>query len=185
MTAKSYSVEKLPHGYLICGSDGGIPLTALRELESLATPKTVIDLGIVHHYRVSGKPHVVYCLVEPAAQADWRNEIRQAIASLPPEERWWRGLDVGLSSASVFAVFAAEPFKTFAREYGRGAVPRDADDFGRCVRLLEMFPHWKRDLHRVSESYPATAWATVIEEWDRLAAADSTSVNKTLGAVVG
>ena len=34
----------------------------------------------------------------------WRTEIHHAIASLPSEERWWKGLDVGLSSAAVFAL---------------------------------------------------------------------------------
>jgi len=45
-------------------------------------------------------------------------------------------------------------------------IPHDPDDFGRCYRLLELFPDWKSQLGKVAERFPK--WSPFVREWDTL-----------------
>jgi hypothetical protein len=169
-----YTIEVWPHGWLICGPGGAVPLTALGESSKLFPKTAVLATGIPHHFRASGRPDVVLCVASLAELRKWSAQIEASIAFLPPEERWWKGLDVGSSSAAVFAVFCHEQFRSAAQETGRGAVPRDADDFGRCARLLTLFPQWRENLSRVAAAYPETKWPALVARWSELEAATPT-----------
>ena len=46
-------------------------------------------------------------------------------------------------------------------------VPHDPDDFGRCYRLLQAFPHYRKRLHEVADKYPM--WVGLVRDWDKLA----------------
>lgn len=48
----------------------------------------------------------------------------------------------------------------------RADVPHDPDDFGRCYRLLQLFPAWRERLDQVAEYYPI--WSRMVEEWSAL-----------------
>lgn len=74
---------------------------------------------------------------------------------------WILGRDTGLSSQTIWAVMmgAAEA------PYG-GSTPRDADDFGRCFRLLKHFPEWRDRLSEVAARFPE--WGPLVREWAML-----------------
>ena len=74
---------------------------------------------------------------------------------------WIISGDTGASSKTIFAVMVGS--KTV-----RPDVPHDPSDFGRCYRLLALFPEWRSRLHEVAEKYPM--WGPLIGAWDELSA---------------
>lgn len=165
-----YTIERFEHGWTISGIDGrGVPMNALREvLPMIPGANADMDTGIVHHLRETGRPDTIFAIGSPAKLACWRREIWQAVEKLPPEERWWKGFDTGLSSAAIFAVFASSPWREAAAKRSNGATPLDAADFGRCHRLLKLFPEWRARLHQVAEHYPQTEWPRLVAIWPAL-----------------
>lgn len=177
-----YSVERWPHGWLICGAPGttGVPMEGLGEISRLFPKSAIMDSGIPHHFHAIERPEVVFCVALPADAAKWRVEIDKEIASLPPQARWWRGLDVGMSAAALFGVFCDPEFRHYACAMGNGSVPRDAADLGRCLRLLKLFPAWRQDMQRVAAAYPDTRWPELVEKWSLLESADAADANRML-----
>lgn len=81
--------------------------------------------------------------------------------------RWLASGDTGISSETIALRMCGIPS-------GRTPValshPRDADDFGRCWRLLEFYPDWRARFANVMR--PASpSWAALVERWDEIAAA--------------
>ena len=151
----------------------GIPLNALVECSSIFSSNAVIDGGILHHLSQSGCTKAVFCIGQPDELKEWRNEINSSLVGFAPQAKWWLGLDVGKSSAAIFAVFAEEGCWCHkAKKFGNGSTPADADDFGRCKRLLDMFPEWRTKLNKIVEAYPNTKWGKVIERWEELEKAE-------------
>lgn len=75
--------------------------------------------------------------------------------------QWITGRDTGISSKVIWSVMQmVTP--------GDTGVPHDADDFGRCYRLLKIVPEWRATLPLVSRQYPE--WTAIVREWDRLTA---------------
>lgn len=72
---------------------------------------------------------------------------------------WAMGDDKGLSSETIFAVMTGV-------NYNRSMTPSDPSDFGRCYRLLQKFPQWKKRLHEVSYRY--SSWKPFVENWSKL-----------------
>lgn len=184
-----YTIERWRYGWVFCGGSEtrGIPSTAFSETKGLFTKGTIIDPGIAHHLRACGKTNAVMCVATKADSEKWRAEITDSIKQLPAQERWWKGLDVGMSSAAIFAVFCEDRFKFEANEARSGApsgaLPRDADDFGRCQRLLVLFPEWRAQLSKVVDAYPETKWREVITRWDVLEKALPEEVTHILGSI--
>ena len=79
-----------------------------------------------------------------------------------PEE-WATSRDVGVSSATVYAVMTGNPAL-----YDRFDTPKDPSDFGRCYRLLKRFPQWRARLPEVAAAHPA--WVPLVESWGELVA---------------
>jgi hypothetical protein len=75
-----------------------------------------------------------------------------------PQE-WMVGPDTGTSSMTICRVALGE-IPT------RPNPPIDPDDFGRCYRLLKLFPHFRARLSDVAAQYPA--WGPLVREWDAL-----------------
>lgn len=75
-----------------------------------------------------------------------------------PQE-WAAGRDTGVSSMTIYSVMMGVPVD-------RMDVPHDPDDFGRCYRLLQLFPAWRKRLDQVTEYYPI--WSRMVEEWSAL-----------------
>jgi hypothetical protein len=75
---------------------------------------------------------------------------------------WLRGDDTGTSSRTIWSVMMR---RNILGSFGAD-VPHDGADFGRCHRLLQAFPEWKRRLPEVVKRYPA--WAALVEHWDEV-----------------
>lgn len=84
-----------------------------------------------------------------------------ALALPPPgtPEEWLAGDDTGVSSLTIYSVM------TGVRVRHTG-VPLDADDFGRCHRLLGLFPEWRARLGEVAARYPE--WRGLVDAWGDL-----------------
>ena len=76
---------------------------------------------------------------------------------------WAMGRDTGTSSMTIYSAITGIP--THFRRYD---IPYDPDDFGRCSRLLALFPSWREQLHKVVAICPA--WDPFVEHWDELQA---------------
>jgi hypothetical protein len=76
---------------------------------------------------------------------------------------WLLGNDTGVSSKTILAVMTGTPEPRFGPD-----CPHDADDFGRCYRLLQHFPEWRARLAEVSDRYPI--WGPLVEHWAELEA---------------
>lgn len=75
--------------------------------------------------------------------------------------QWILSNDTGTSSKTIWAVMmhaqCADP-----------GYPHDADDFGRCYRLLQHFQGWRARLPEVATRYPM--WTPLVAAWDELTA---------------
>lgn len=78
-------------------------------------------------------------------------------------QAWLKGRDTGISSCTIYAVMTNTPTPMSCYD-----VPHDPDDFGRCYRLLKLFPDWKARLPEVAQQFPI--WAPLVREWDTLTA---------------
>lgn len=167
-----YMLERCDHGWIIEAPPGrpGIPVTALSECSAMFPKDAGIYSGIAHHYKNNGRPGVVICIATPNDSKRWIYEIEQSLKRYAcPQRAWWVGTDVGKSSAAMFAVLCDDPvlIKT-AADFSRGAIPYDADDFGRCHRLLNRFPEWRMKLDAVANRYPDTKWPAIIQQWSKI-----------------
>lgn len=71
---------------------------------------------------------------------------------------WITGYDTGKSSKNIWSVMMGQ----VPEEHN---IPYDADDFGRCYRLLERIPEWKP---RMKEMEVIPLWCPFVREWDKL-----------------
>lgn len=194
-----YCVERYPYGWLICAPHGetGVPITVLEETKPLFNKAALNDPGIARHYRVMYNKQAVYAVVASTHDDEaWRESIRgrldKELRSFPPYYRWWFGCDVGTSSAAILAVlcksdnslnhWVAATLRSDAAKYADKAVPRDADDFNRCVKLLNLMPEWRSRLGEVAAVYPDTAWPAIVASWDELEKAESGDIYRILNA---
>lgn len=186
MTPK-YIVERHTHGWLICPAplSPGIPMGALNECQPMFPEKAGVWMGIAHHFRASGKP-VTMAIATDADAEKWKAEIGEELKkhAFCPETRWWCGLDVGMSAAAIFAVFCIGDRRAFAKEMSHAATPSDADDFGRCHRLLQLFPAWRSRLGEVAAAYPESKWPGIIARWEELEKAETAEQTRILWEIL-
>jgi hypothetical protein len=81
--------------------------------------------------------------------------------------RWIAGNDVGMSSKAIWSHMMLGEAIARGDKFG-AAHPHDADDFGRCYRLLFIQPSWEARLGEMAQ-YSAE-WAALVAEWPRLKA---------------
>lgn len=74
---------------------------------------------------------------------------------------WLLSGDNGTSSETILAVMTGSSTRY-------ADIPYDNDDFGRCYRLLRLFPQWRARLPEVAQRYPA--WGPMVAAWDELSA---------------
>ena len=79
-----------------------------------------------------------------------------------PEE-WAASRDTGTSSLTIYSAITGKP--SHHRGYG---VPHDPDDFGRCYRLLKLFPAWREKLSETVKL--CREWEPFVQAWDELTA---------------
>ena len=82
---------------------------------------------------------------------------------LPEVLKWWKGDDTGISSRAIVCFFEGIPTDRWG--YGH---PLDPSDFGRCVRLLEVAPHYRKRLPEMTVL--SNEWEVLAAHWDELEA---------------
>ena len=86
-------------------------------------------------------------------------DYKQKPAQTPRE--WADGRDTGVSSMTISSVMENQPSR-----YGHYAIPYDPADFGRCYRLLKLFPQWLERLPEVAQRH--SEWVPFVSEWARM-----------------
>jgi hypothetical protein len=167
-----YSIEENAHGWLVTGD--GWPLEALGRFPTgcrwcvglAASLKRCLDVPVIAAIARDEEAALAW---EAEHQAWLDSEIRC------PHERWWKGMDAGLSSRAIFAAIWAERRDLHERSglpaflESDGHVPLDAADLGRCVRMLDLFPSWREQLGLVSQRFPR--WSGYVGRWGEVEAA--------------
>lgn len=115
----------------------------------------IAKYGVAHQYD-NGRDHLVDLYQELLDGCVYvRAEIeRRKFANRFSD--WVNSGDTGLSSRCIADVMTAGR--------GDGNYPADADDFGRCHRLLDRFPEWRDRLHEVGAAHPGV-WPVLVERW--------------------
>lgn len=72
---------------------------------------------------------------------------------------WLLSDDTGISSETICAVMTGSTIP-------RADVPYDSGDFGRCYRLLKLFPEWVERMPEVGQKFPE--WGPMVAEWQKL-----------------
>ena len=90
-----------------------------------------------------------------------RDKTTQRTAIISKAHQWIIGGDTGLSSLTIWGVMMCHP-------PAWPSIPADPSDFGRCFRLLELIPEWRKRLPRVSDIYPE--WDGLVQHWPELEA---------------
>ena len=78
---------------------------------------------------------------------------------------WLMGPDKGTSSLAIFAAMTGTDTPD---GFSSPGIPHDPSDFGRCHRLLQHFPEWRRRMPDVARRFPG--WAPLVAVWDELTA---------------
>lgn len=76
-------------------------------------------------------------------------------------DNWARSRDTGVSSWTIYSVM-----KGMNSTLDRYAPPQDPADFGRCYRLLKLFPEWESRLPEVAARFPE--WSGLVRAWSNL-----------------
>tara|TARA_Y100000034_G_scaffold136074_1_gene210623 strand:- start:1363 stop:1920 length:558 start_codon:yes stop_codon:yes gene_type:complete len=81
---------------------------------------------------------------------------------------WWvnHSHDTGISSQTIAYVCADLTWGEVGGPPFSPSPPLDADDFGRCVRLIERIPEWRDTLWKVGQKHPD--FHGIIQRWDEL-----------------
>jgi hypothetical protein len=160
-----YSLQRYSLGWLVIAPTGqsGISIDSITEIIDIASLKEERDCyffpGIAHHYNEKLSTQTVVLVIAAIDKGEqWRADITDELLNkthLSDEARWWLGVDVGKSSATIFGVLASDRFYgDKAKAYANGATPSDDSDYERCTNLLTIFPEWKDRLSEVVSQYP-------------------------------
>ena len=183
-----YCIEVYPLGICVCPAPGkmGIPMDAMRMVGKIAPRKSVVDAGIAN--ALDG-------ILAAGALADckkWRGKITMDLAMQPISKdlKWIRGVDCGQSSTTLFLALTKDDRvrgeSMALNQRGERHHPRDADDFGRCVRMIA-YMGWE---NRVQEAAGISReWALLVSRWGELtglyAAGDFEGVTELIWECVG
>lgn len=173
MLSPEYLIVRWRRGWTVAAApdQSGVPMAALQEAMPLFPKGAIIDAGIVHHLKETEYSETAFCIALPEDAEAWRKEIAASLEACDAQERWWLGTDVGASAACIFSVFCDDRWRFRAKRAfhaAKGAWPQGADDLGRCIRLLGLFPEWRGRLNEVADKYPAGFWPKIVPLWDEL-----------------
>ena len=76
---------------------------------------------------------------------------------------WLGSVDRGISSDTIFHVMTKLPRELIVGKW-RPDAPHDPADFGRCYRLIKLFPEWESRLDEM-RIYPE--WNCIIDNWKK------------------
>lgn len=123
----------------------------------------------------------VYC---PSCGADWKKvafgrgrvpvpkaAVTTGLSDYDRRAHWLKLHDNGLSSECIADVMCGS--KT------NGSHPSDGNDFGRCERLLALYPEWRTRLGEMADVSPY--WAALVPRWGEIADAWRADLNSKRG----
>lgn len=160
--AGAYSISHTPYGMIIWGS---VPLQEMSVLLNNyhdEFPDCLVDFGLPSYYKCT-----MVVVRDHECHDKWHAEVDKILDSEyenDQEARWLHGLDTGLSSLCIF-----HHMKQGILQEGQEVhIPHDHDDFGRCYRLLEIKPAWRKRMSEMGENYPE--WKPFFDHWNELEA---------------
>ena len=159
-----YRVVMAKYGKLVMGS---IPISDFVKL-SEAWGKEGLDTLVPG---IATALNATFAVCRRADAERWRAEVdARASESVQgdPELAWILGTDTGSSSRTIWVALSRHGQMVTQEGDFHSALPRDADDFGRCHRLLERIPAWRTRLPEVAARF--TAWGPLVEIWDEMTA---------------
>lgn len=79
---------------------------------------------------------------------------------------WVTGTDTGTSSKTIWR----RMMRRSINDDDRDDVPYDPDDFGRCYRLLKLFPEWRERLGEMRSvpGWVGKAWGRLVDNWQEM-----------------
>lgn len=132
-------------------SRGNIPLD---QISLFSAVMTEIDRQGIKSLSAKQTNKIIRCVDEILA------EVARPL-SLPKEgmglSAWLACDDVGMSARYMASVISGE-------FYSEPAWPHDADDFGRCVRMLDAIPAMRSGMQKMRICSPQ--WSRLISFWD-------------------
>jgi hypothetical protein len=196
-----YILHRYDHGVLVINANRrGLPISLLGEASNAAaaamsgkSSDMFIFPGVAHHYNAYRKTSVaiqmqsaVFAISTNDGGEEWIKEIEDRLASdkfLSPEQKWVCGTDFGASAASIM-LGCANPESLGEYKYvleessiNGAAIPGDASDLGRCIRLLKRFPHIKDKFSDFAMSRGGI-WCSVVVDLDALLESDGATLSR-------
>jgi hypothetical protein len=148
-----YEVHRLEHGIAVFGA------IALGDFSFLVNAWAAEGFKILRLDIASAIGAVAAVVRSDDDAAAWKRAAD--IRSDHPD--WLRSGDTGTSSLTILATFTGN---WQVLHGGEGAPPCDADDFGRCFRLLERYPQWRERIGEVSAKCPR--FSPLVPIWSEL-----------------
>lgn len=169
---EGYEIRHLDHGVAVFGE---IPFSDFDHIAGIAKERGFTMLYAAMAQCIGAS----VAISSPSEYALWSAEVE---ASLPNTlDGWFQGCDAGASSVSLLALISIASghtigFESFAlamarqkwKKFHKHPTPNDADDFGRCVRLVRRFPELRPYLKAVGETF--SRWRPIVDQWDELEA---------------
>jgi hypothetical protein len=158
-----YRIDEGQYGIAVYGS---VPIDEMVMLTKAWKKRGLTDLRV----DISSALGATLAVTDKKRGELWLEEIKanaKRLAHGDKELEWIKGPDTGMSSLTIMSVLS-DKHKHPGRYEIRGEYPLDPSDFGRCYRLLALFPEWRSRLSEVAEKYPK--WKELVEHWDELEA---------------
>ena len=152
-----YEIKKFRYGVAVFGF---VPLNDMMGLIDMWQKQGYTAMETV----ISGHLKATFVLIKNEEDAEaWKKEL--GIRFDHPD--WLFSGDTGISSKTIYAILED---KWYILNRGRDDfdVPSDADDFGRCYRLIKRFPHYEARLNEVADK--CSKWKPLVEHWVKLCA---------------
>lgn len=142
-------------------------------IQDLVTAGLLEDRG---HLQLTDLGWRVFCELRrhlAAGGASKEFEPTRALPLLDEEKRalqWVIAGDTGISSMAIWAVMMGQVENDIqkTKDIVFYDPPEDCADFGRCFRLLQHIPEWRKRLQEVGEAIPR--WQPFVREWRQLEA---------------
>jgi len=148
----TYTIEHLDHGVVVRGD---LTLSDFSKIATIAKRRGFDSMfpGVAD---AIGAALVISNQAHEAA-------LKSHLGVSAENRDWLKSGDCGASSKTIFAALMGSPV---ALRGVVGDAPYDADDFGRCARLLARYPSWATRLGEVANACPA--FAPLIPVWAEL-----------------
>lgn len=150
-----YSIKKYKHGIAVFGF---VPLMDASNLISMWDSQGYKFLDAV----IAERLKATFVLVQNKESSEaWKKELD--IRFDHPD--WIFSGDTGISSKTIYAILENK-YYVLSGGSNDFDIPSDAEDFGRCYRLVKRYPSYESRLSEVAEKCPK--WKPIVDNWKKL-----------------